>query len=253
MNYFLILALILFLYFNTWYVLSIIYKRNDIADIAWGTGFILMAISSAILNSSFGFVNIITIILVSIWGIRLAIHIYKRNKNKKEDFRYLQWRKEWGKWFVIRSYLQVFILQGFLLYIISIPILLINQSYLESSKFLFLGVIVWFIGFLFESISDSQLKKFISNPNNKGKILKTGLWKYSRHPNYFGEVVQWWGIWVLSLSIGVIGIISPVTITLLILFVSGVPLLEKKYKDNTEFEEYKKVTSVFIPFFPKKK
>jgi len=253
MNYFLILALILFLYFNTWYVLSIIYKRNDIADIAWGTGFILMAISSAILNSSFGFVNIITIILVSIWGIRLAIHIYKRNKNKKEDFRYLQWRKEWGKWFVIRSYLQVFILQGFLLYIISIPILLINQSYLESSKFLFLGVIVWFIGFLFESISDSQLKKFISNPNNKGKILKTGLWKYSRHPNYFGEVVQWWGIWVLSLSIGVIGIISPVTITLLILFVSGVPLLEKKYKDNTEFEKYKKVTSVFIPFFPKKK
>ena len=107
------------------------------------------------------------------------------------------------------------------------------------------GLIVWIFGFYFESTADKQLSNHIKNPANKGKLMTTGLWKYSRHPNYFGEVTQWWGIFLLSSSL--FTIISPLTITLLILFVSGIPLLEKKYEGRPDWEEYKKKTSIFIP------
>ena len=107
---------------------------------------------------------------------------------------------------------------------------------------------------MFESIGDSQLKYFLQNPTNKGKIITTGLWKYTRHPNYFGEVVLWWGIWFLSLSTsyGLISLISPITITFLILKVSGIPMLEKKYEGRKDFETYKQKTNSFFPWFSKK-
>lgn len=117
----------------------------------------------------------------------------------------------------------------------------------------FLGLVIWLIGFFFEAVGDAQLSEFLKNPKNKGKIIQTGLWRYTRHPNYFGEVAQWWGIWLITLGIplGWFGIIGPLTITVLILFVSGVPLLEKKYQGRADFEAYKKQTSVFFPLPPK--
>jgi steroid 5-alpha reductase family enzyme len=118
--------------------------------------------------------------------------------------------------------------------------------------FNFIGIIVWLIGFYFEATADKQLKEFIKNPKNKGKIMQSGLWAYSRHPNYFGEVTMWWGIWLLNLNPNWWTILGPLTITFLILKVSGVPLLEKKYQGNSEFEDYKKRVSVFIPWKPKK-
>ena len=123
----------------------------------------------------------------------------------------------------------------------------------EINLLVIIGFIVWLIGFYFESVGDKQLANFIHNPENKGKLMTEGLWKYSRHPNYFGEVTQWWGIWIIALSVpyGWVAIIGPITITILILFVSGVPLLEKKYKGRSDFEAYKKRTSIFIPLPPK--
>jgi steroid 5-alpha reductase family enzyme len=112
---------------------------------------------------------------------------------------------------------------------------------------------VWLIGFYFESVGDAQLALFIQNPTNKGKLMQTGLWAYSRHPNYFGEVTQWWGIWLIALTTpwGIVTVVGPLMITFLILFVSGVPLLEKKMETHQDFAAYKKRVSVFLPLPPR--
>ena len=247
MNYYLILALLLFFYMNFWFVVSLIKKRNDLADVAWGLGFVSLAWISFFISEKSTMFSLIVNLLVTIWGLRLFIHISKRMKNKKEDYRYQEWRNKWGKSFLIRSYFQVFVLQGIFLFLIVSTVLFINKNNLQFSYLFLIGIIVWLIGFIFEAVSDQQLSKFIKNLNNQGKILKTGLWKYSRHPNYFGETVQWWGIWLIGLSLtnGWLLIISPLTITILILFVSGIPLLERKMVNHPEFQEYKKTTSVF--------
>lgn len=253
MSHYYILALTLLVYMSLWFTISIIKKRNDIADIAWGLGFVLMAWLSFFI-SGFSFKALFVNSLVTVWGLRLALHIYKRNKNKPEDPRYLEWRKTWKNFF-LRSYFQIFLLQGVFLFLISLPVIFINYSTSNNFGILeVIGSIAWGIGFYFETTSDKQLAEFIVNPINKGKLMDKGLWKYSRHPNYFGEVVQWWGIFIIALSISgsFFTIIGPFTITILILFVSGIPLLEKKYKGRVDFEEYKKITSIFIPLPPKK-
>lgn len=258
-----------------WFVVSIIAKRNDVADIAWGLGFVVLAWFSYMLFAPLGIKPVIVNMLVTLWGLRLAFHILIRNCKKSEDRRYNEWRQEWSKigawYFYLRSFFQVYMLQGLLLFIIVIPVLVINQSHSIFSNTSLLGIfdtyliadlnlldciglIIWSTGYFFEVVGDWQLKQFTSNPSNKGKIITTGLWKYSRHPNYFGEVTMWWGIFVLGLaSSGTIAtLISPLTITFLILFVSGVPMLEKKYRGRKDFEAYKKQTSVFIPLPPKR-
>jgi steroid 5-alpha reductase family enzyme len=252
MNYFLNLASVLFLYMNIWFIVSLIVKRNDVADIAWGLGFVLLAWFSFHLSGS-EIRPLIINILITLWGIRLGWHIFKRNLNKPEDYRYLAWRKEW-KHFTLRSYLQVYMLQGVLLYLIALPVVIINRSTDAGIGWIDgVGICVWLIGFYFETVGDWQLKKFISKSENKGRIMDHGLWRYSRHPNYFGEVLQWWGIFIVALSLpdGWITMVGPITITILILFVSGIPLLEKKYVGKSYFEEYKKRTSIFIPLPPK--
>jgi len=254
MNYYTTLALILFVYMSLWFVFSLVKKRNDVADVAWGLGFVLLAWVSLFLSQDFGLRGILVNVLVSIWGLRLAIHIHSRNKGKTEDYRYLAWRKEWGKWFYLRSYFQVYLLQGSLLYLIVFPVLMIHSRSGSSLGWLDLvGVFVWLFGFYFESVGDAQLARFIKNSDNKGKLMQTGLWAYTRHPNYFGEVTQWWGIWLIALSIpnGWMSIIGPITITFLILKVSGIPLLEKKMAENPDFAAYKKSVSLFFPL-PKK-
>jgi steroid 5-alpha reductase family enzyme len=254
MNFYLLLGLILFIYINIWFVISLLQKRNDVADEAWGLGFVTLAWTSLLISGNFFLQNILVNILVSIWGIRLFIHIHKRHKGKEEDSRYLAWRKSWGKWFLLRSYLQIFILQGIFLFIIAIPIMFINKNvYGDLNYLILIGLVVWVIGFLFESIGDKQLETYLKNPENKGKIMQEGLWKYTRHPNYFGEVTLWWGIWIIAFSIqnSIYTIVGPITISFLILFVSGIPLLEKKYKGRSDFEDYKKRTSVFFPLPPK--
>ena len=255
MTYYVSLLLILFGYMNLWFVASLIKRRNDVADIAWGLGFIVLTWTSFFITDfESGVRGVLVGILVSVWGIRLAYHIYKRNKGKVEDYRYAAWRQEWGNWFYLRSYVQVYILQGVLLFLIVLPVLVINKN---SNTYLtildFLGLMIWIIGFFFESVGDKQLAVFIKNPENKGKLIKDGLWKYTRHPNYFGEVTMWWGIWIISLSADMVwfSVLGPLTITILILKISGIPLLEKKMKENPDFFEYAKKTNMFIPWFNK--
>jgi steroid 5-alpha reductase family enzyme len=237
-----------------WFFISLWKKRNDVADIAWGLGYVVLALY---LHFSFPAspVDLVVYGLVAIWGIRLALHIGLRTRKKTEDFRYKQWREEWGKSFLVRSYLQVYILQAGFLLIIATPLFIVSQNEVSTWSWLsYGGIILWMVGFCFQAVGDFQLSQFKKKPQNKGHIIQSGLWKYSRHPNYFGEICMWWGVFliVLHLPYGWLGIISPLTITLLLVFVSGIPMLEKKYEGNPEFEAYKQKTSALIPWLPKK-
>lgn len=255
MTYYPALILVTFVYMSLWFLVSLLKQRNDIADIGWGLGFVILAWTSFFASGTHPVRGILAGILVTVWGLRLAWHIFKRNRGKPEDYRYLAWRKEWGKLFYIRSYLQVYLLQGFFMFLIVLPVLVINRSVGEAIRLTdVIGFLVWLTGFVFESVGDAQLVRHIRNPANKGRLMTEGLWKYTRHPNYFGEAVQWWGIFVIAISVpgGIISVFGPLTITWLLLFVSGVPLLEKKYAGRPDFEAYKKKTSIFIPLPPKR-
>jgi steroid 5-alpha reductase family enzyme len=194
-------------------------------------------------------------VLTSAWGIRLAAHVASRTRGKPEDFRYAEMRRRWGKRAPLFSYTHVFILQGVLLLIVAYPIVLIHaHPSVPIGITDMLGVLVWCGGFAMEAAADAQLSRFArfrKSPENP--ILTDGLWRFSRHPNYFGEAVLWWGIFLLTVRVpwGWTGVISPLLIGFLLRFVSGVPLLEKKYADNPWFREYAKRTSVFVPWFPK--
>lgn len=250
MTYLLTLTGITVMYMSGWFLISLLKKRNDVADVAWGLGFILVAWISYILSPDPGIRGIFVGILVTIWGLRLAWHIHKRNQGKPEDYRYLAWRKAWGMWFTVRSYFQIYLLQGVLLLVIATPIMLINAHTKNNLNiFDLLGGMLWLFGFLFEAIGDAQLARFIKNPAHKGKLMQQGLWAYTRHPNYFGEITQWWGLWLFAVTLpyGFLSIIGPITITFLIVNVSGVPLLEKKMEKNPEFSEYKKHVRMLIP------
>jgi steroid 5-alpha reductase family enzyme len=242
-------------YMTIWFILSLIKKRNDVADVAWGPGFVVIAFTSLIMAGNYSLRALITSAMVVIWGIRLAVHIGSRHSGKPEDARYAKWRQEWGRNVVWRSFFQVFMLQGVLLTIVAMPVIMINSGQPSTLTGLdILGICIWFLGFTFETVSDGQLGRFLKIAANKGKIMTSGLWKYSRHPNYFGEVTLWWGIYIIALSVpyGWVSIMGPLTITFLILKVSGIPMLEEGFRDNPDFQQYRQRTSPFIPLPPGK-
>ena len=241
-------------YMNGWFVAAIKLRRNDVADVAWGFGFVLVAATSLLVHRPAEARPLLVTVLVAIWGIRLSLHIYFRNRGKPEDFRYRNWREQWGTNFYTRTYLEVFILQGTLLVLISTPVIYINSAPSSALGYAdVLGVLFWAAGFFFEAVGDFQLRRFAGNPVNKGRIIKTGLWRFSRHPNYFGEVLLWWGIFVLALPLPGAWwtVIGPLTISYLILKVSGIPMLEAKYRGNPEYEAYQRRTSSFFPLPPR--
>lgn len=248
-------VMVVFVYMTLVFILALLKKNNGIVDVAWGPGFILVNSVIFALHGSGQARQWLCLALVWIWGGRLALHIYRRNRGREEDFRYAAWRRSWGKHFVMRSFGQIFMLQGLLLLLISAPLLLIvGQAQPPLHLLDGLGLLIWLAGFLFETIGDRQLAAFIRDPANRGRIMTGGLWAFSRHPNYFGEAALWWGMGILALSApnGWLGLVGPLVITILLLFVSGVPLLEKKYKGRPDFEAYKKQTSIFFPWFPRR-
>jgi steroid 5-alpha reductase family enzyme len=246
---------VIIVYMSCWYFVALLKKRNDLADVAWGLGFVIAALTNLWINPSPNWRSWVIFTLVAIWGIRLAIYIFYRNRGKGEDFRYQQWRKEWGKNVIWRSYLQIFFLQGALLTVIGLPIWFGISSDQPSQPSLLdaLGILLWLVGFGFEAISDWQMSQFRKIKSTKKGIMKSGLWKYSRHPNYFGESVVWWSLYLIALanSSPIWTVIGPITITFLLVKVSGVPMLEKKYARNLEYKAYQESTSSFIPGFPK--
>lgn len=232
------------------FLFSRVLKNNSIVDIFWGLGFCLVAIFSLLYYKNFSLEIFIFNAAILFWGIRLALHIFIKNKGKAEDFRYANWRKEWGSSEPWRAFIQIYFLQGFILLIMSAFIVFSNsKSILETGyKLVFiLGIIVFLIGFLMETIADFQ--KSVFKKANPSGLMKTGLWAYSRHPNYFGEVVLWFGLFLMSTPFGFwyLGLLSFLIIYYLVRFVSGVPMLEKSKNNNKEYQAYAAEVPVFFP------
>jgi len=249
-------AIAVFITMTAVFGVALLARDNSIVDIAWGPGFILVAWLTLIIGKGFEPRQVLVTTLVTIWGLRLAVHIFRRKRGGGEDFRYAKWRRDWGRWFVPRSYLQIFMLQGIFLLIISYGVILVNASASRALGALdFVGTAVWAAGFFFEAVGDAQLERFKQRPENKGRIMTAGLWRTTRHPNYFGETAMWWGIFLIAVSApsGWTAVVSPLLITFLLLRVSGVTMLEKKYAGDSEFAEYARRTSVFFPLPQKRK
>jgi len=192
----------------------------------------------------------IILAMIMIWGLRLGIYLSKRNLGKPEDFRYQNFRKGWGNWPNLNAYFRVFILQMLLMMIVSLPSYYSMSNSNQMSWYNWLGVVIWTFGFIWESWADASLAHF--KKHQKG-VCKAGPWKYSRHPNYFGEMILWWGIYMATLPGPWWGVFGPLTIHFMLLKVSGVPMLEEKYKNNPEYLKYIQETDALIPNFFKKK
>jgi steroid 5-alpha reductase family enzyme len=238
------------------WVISAIIKNVSIVDLFWGIGFVVTSLFYFLKTDGFILRKTILVILVAIWGLRLSIYLTWRNAGKGEDFRYREFRKNYGSNYWWISFFQTFLLQGLLMWLISAP-LLGAQYYLGKDHLTildFAGILFWLTGVLFETFGDLQLARFRSDPSNKGKVLDTGLWKYTRHPNYFGDSAVWWGYGLLCLAAGsYLPALGSVLMTALIIKVSGVALLEKSLKSKKpEYQEYIRRTSAFIPWFPKR-
>ena len=248
----LIISLMTFLW-----ILSVYLRNVSIVDLFWGLGFIIVnalyIFSSEVINIR----QIVLFVMVAIWGLRLSIYLAWRNIGKGEDFRYREFRRKFGEsnyWWI--SYFQTFLLQGILMWIISVTLYGVSVSSNETSLNIidFIGILIWMVGFIFEAGGDFQMAKFKMNLLNKGKVLNTGFWRFTRHPNYFGDAAVWWGYGLLCIASGSPWyIIGSIIMTLLIIKVSGVALLEKTLKNQKpEYFAYIQKTNSFFPWFPKK-
>ena len=246
----------LLVYMTLWYGIALWKKRNDLADVAWGPGFVLCAVLCAVQVTELSGRAKLLLLLTLVWALRLSSYIFLRNWGKPEDFRYRKWRQEWGQSVIWRSYLQVFLLQGGILFLVGLPLWLgiLDSDLSDWSIWDGLGLLIWVKGFLYESIGDAQMAQFRKRRTSPHEVMRNGLWKYTRHPNYFGEALLWWGIFLISRAGGVPiwSGIGPLLITYLLVKVSGVPMLEKKYEGNAEYVDYQRRTSSFVPWFPRK-
>lgn len=250
------LATVMAMMFAIW-LLSLIKKDASIVDVFWGLGFVMVAWLTFLQADGYLVRGVLITLLTTLWGLRLALYILVRNWGHGEDRRYQAWRAQYGPRFWWVSLFTVFGLQGLLLWVISLVLQVGQISAIPARLVIwdFLGAIVWTVGFLFEVVADWQLYRFKAEPDNKGKVMNKGLWAYSRHPNYFGESLVWWGLFLITLATpgSFWVVICPLLITFLLLKVSGVTLLEKTIVESRpEYEKYVKSTSSFIPWFRKK-
>lgn len=240
------------------WLISLLLRNSSIVDPFWGTGFVIANwVYFALTPDGYPARKWLLGILVTIWGLRLSLYLLWRNWGKGEDFRYRQWREEAGEQWWWRSFFKVFALQGALLWIISAPLLAAQISPTPARLIVLdvLAIAVWAVGFFFEAAGDFQLARFKTNPANKGKVLNRGVWRYTRHPNYFGDATQWWAYYLIAAAAGGFWtIFSPIIMTLLLLRVSGVTLLEKTLTTSKPgYKEYVESTRAFVPWFPRKR
>ena len=241
------------LFFLLW-IASLVLRDASIVDIFWGAGFVVIAAVSALRSDGALPRRLLVLTLVAAWGLRLSHHLYRRNWGHGEDFRYQKMRRHHGGRFWLVSLGTVFGLQAGLQWLVSIPLQLAALSP-EPPGLVTLdlvGTAVFAVGLAFEAVGDRQLARFRADPANRGRVLDTGLWAFTRHPNYFGDAVVWWGLWVIAAGAG--GwwtVLSPLVMSTLLMRVSGVPLLEKAMRQRPGYDEYVRRTSAFFPRPPK--
>ncbi len=244
-----------FVYMTAVFLAAQVKRNNAIVDVAWGPGFLVVIAALFAARPGLHPARLLYAGLVLVWALRLAIHIGRRNAGKPEDFRYAAMRRKWGRRAALKAFFFIFMLQGVLLLVVSFSATVLFAGPARPlGPWDLAGGLTFAAGFFFEPVPDAQLPAHVRHPANKGRLMTTGLWSLTRHPNYFGEAAMWWGLFLIALPSrsGWAALISPVAITLLLLFVSGVPLLERKYAGRPDWEAYKLRTSKFIPWFPKK-
>ena len=236
---------------------SLAMRDASIVDIAWGSGFVLVAWVTYWLSDGNSTRSLLLTLLTTIWGGRLAFYLAKRNLGHGEDFRYQSMRRKHGDRFPIVSLYTVFGVQGALMFIVSLPVQL-GQVRTEPGFGVLgaLGVLVWGVGLYFEAVGDAQLARFKRDPANTGLVMNRGLWRYTRHPNYFGDACVWWGLGLIAAesSLGIYGFVGPVVMTILLVKVSGAAMLDRALlKRKPGYEEYVATTSGFIPRPPRRR
>jgi steroid 5-alpha reductase family enzyme len=240
----------------TW-LLSLALKNASIVDIVWGLGFVLVAwVVRLRVDDGLAARQNLLVAMTTIWGLRLGGYLFWRNHGKGEDYRYRAMRKHWGPRFPIISLGTVFGLQGVLMFTVSLPVQL-GQTRVDPDVgvLAYIGIAVWAVGIFFEWVGDAQLARFKGDPTNQGKVMNRGLWKFTRHPNYFGDACVWWGIALVAAetTVGKFGLIGALVMTILLRRVSGVVLLEKSLSKRKEgYAEYVARTSPFFPRPPKR-
>jgi steroid 5-alpha reductase family enzyme len=248
------LAAVITLFTLLW-LASLAVRNSSIVDMWWGPGILLIGLTYALISGGASNRRTMVLLLLTIWALRLAWHIGARNIGHGEDFRYAKWRGERGAswwWF---SYFKVFLLQAVIAWIVAMPLYyaVTAPAPPHLTAWDYAGAIVFAIGFVFEGLGDEQLRRFKANPANKGRVLDSGLWRYTRHPNYFGEAVMWWGFGLFSIAAGgYLGLIGPAIITFFLIRVSGVALLEKTLRESKpDYANYIAKTSAFFPMPPR--
>jgi steroid 5-alpha reductase family enzyme len=239
------------------WLVSVYFKNASIIDPFWGMGFIVLMLYYLFFAGNFTTRSILLSALVIIWGLRLSIFLFWRNLGHGEDYRYQQFRKDYGAdryWWI--SFFQVFLLQGVLMSLVAVPLLgtALNSSSGPLTFLDYFAVVVWLIGIAFEAGGDYQLTTFKRNEMNKGKVLDTGFWKYTRHPNYFGDATVWWSFGLFAFVSGsYFTLLGSLLMNILLLKISGVSLLERTLKTTKpQYVEYMKKTNSFFPWFLKK-
>ena len=234
------------------FLLSVWLEDNSIADIFWGAGFVIITVMSLLMLKHAAISQLVLSALVVLWGVRLLMYIgRKKSRHSWEDARYAKWRKSW-KYFYTRSFFQVYLLQGFLMCLVATPIFMSNLS-VKPDYNLYITALWAFMALawlLYEIKAEKELWAFMKT-KKKGEILTTGLRKYSRYPQYFGESVFWFGICFIATQISIFAFFWWLVITILVRYVSWVPMLELRYKWDTKYEKYSKNTPIFIPDFRK--
>lgn len=247
------LCVTLFFWMTSWYLISLFFRRTDLVDMVWWLTYGLIALMLFVFFSP-SLLALVPLVFVVLWSVRLVSHIIIRLTRHSEDSRYAAFRISWWKYFFLKSYFYIFLLQWFFIAIISLPLLFLFTKNISLTPQFIIGALLWIIWFLCEYIADRQMNEFRANKNNAWKIIQTWLWKYSRHPNYFWELLMWWSLWIMSVqnSASMIGILSPLLLSYIIIFVTGIPMLEASLAKRKWFEAYKKSTSILIPL-PRKK
>ena len=238
------------------WLLSVRRRDASIADVCWGLGFVLLAWLYCLLSPALTPRSWVVAALITVWGARLSLHIYRRNHGAGEDPRYQAMRASHGPAFWWRSAFTVFWLQGAILWLVALPLLVAVRATRPAGLTVVdgLGIALFAVGFAFEVVGDAQLERFKAEPSNRGTVLDSGLWRYTRHPNYFGDATMWWGMYAIAAATpgGWLTVLSPALMTLLLMRVSGVTLLEDGLKASKPgYLAYMARTPAFFPWFPR--
>jgi len=237
------------------WTLSLRLRNASIVDVFWGSAFVLAGWTAALSGGGAGPRRALALALVTLWGTRLTLHLGRRNLGHGEDPRYVAMRAAHGARFWWVSLFTVFLFQAGLAWVVSLPIQLAAVSTSAGLGVLDLaGLALWLVGFAFEAVGDAQLARFRRDPASRGRALDTGLWRYTRHPNYFGDACAWWGLGLLGAAAGAPWtLVAPVLMTFFLLRVSGVALLERDIVERRPaYRDYVARTSAFLPWFPRR-